>query len=88
MRALYKCRMCGEVFTDGNSCSAKRARTCMVYLHAGVVGIEPAAPAMTTTHTCGGSRAGSLGLADFQGWENAPAMDMGEKTESGLLEED
>ena len=88
MRSVYKCRMCGAVFTGVETTSRKRARTCMVYLHAGVVGVEPTAPAMTTTHECGGGRAGSLGLADFQGWEKEPTMDMGEKTESGLLEDD
>lgn len=87
MRAVYKCRLCGRVYTSVETASRKMARTCMVYLHAGVRGVEPMAPAMTATHLCGGS-AGSLGLADFQGWENEPAMDMGEKTESGLLEED
>ena len=88
MKAVYKCRLCGEVFTDGNSRSRKAARTCMVYLHAGVVGIEPTAPSMTTTHTCGGSYFGSLGVADFQGWKEGPDVYMDEKTESGLLEDD
>ena len=85
MQAVYKCRLCGEVFTDGTSRSRKAARTCMVYLHAGVVGIEPTAPAMTTTHTC---NLDDLGLADFQGWKKEPTMYMGEKEESGLLEDD
>lgn len=88
MRSVYKCRMCGEVFPGVENTSRKRARTCMVYLHTGVVVVEPTAPAMTTTHECGGSCAGSLGLADFQGWKEDTAMDMGEKTESGLLEDD
>ena len=87
MRAVYKCRMCGEVFHGPETASRKLARTCMVYLHAGVRGVEPMAPAMTATHTCGGGRR-DLGLADFQGWEHEPAMDMGEKTESGLLEDE
>lgn len=85
MKAVYKCRLCGEVFTDGTSRSRKAARTCMVYLHAGVVGIEPAAPAMTTTHTC---NLDDLGVADFQGWREGPATDWDDKTESGLLEDD
>ena len=88
MQAVYKCRLCGEVFASGATTGEKVANTCMVYLHAGVVGVEPMAPTMTTTHTCGGDHAGSLGLADFQGWKKEPAMQMGEKEESGLLEDD
>ena len=85
MRAVYKCRLCGEVFAGVETGSTKTARTCMVYLNAGVKAVDPLAPTMTKAHECGGDHAGSLGLADFQGWENEPAMDMGEKTESGLL---
>lgn len=87
MRAVYKCRMCGEVFHGVEAASRKLARTCMVYLNAGVQAVDPLAPTMTKAHECGGSRTGNMGLADFQGWENEPAMDMGEKTESGLLED-
>lgn len=69
MRAVYKCRLCGETYTNGCHTGETIAEGVMQYMHAGLVCTEPQAPAKTETHRCGGSRAGCLGLADFQGWE-------------------
>ena len=72
MKAIYKCRLCGKVYhSTAPGCTAEkdRAAVCMVQLHVGVVGIVAPAPTMTETHHCRGDHAGSLGLADFQGWE-------------------
>ena len=69
MRAVYKCRLCGETYTNGARTGVTIAESCMQYIHAGLVCTLPQAPAKTETHHCGGPRAGCLGLADFQGWE-------------------
>lgn len=90
-KAIYKCRLCGEIYATGAPASKKVAEACMVELNVGICGTVPAAPTATETHYCGGQHAGSMGLADFQGWKKtgrAPTSDAGEKTESGLLEED
>lgn len=84
MKAMYKCRLCGEVFHNGATTGKEIAEVCMVEMNAGIYsGSMPLAPRMTETHSCGGDHAGSLGLADFQGWKKEPAMDMGEKTDKG-----
>lgn len=72
MTAMYKCRLCGQTFTTVTT-SEKIATLCMVEMHAGICGTVAQAPLMTTTHNCGGDHAGSLGLADFQGWKNEEA---------------
>lgn len=69
MRAVYKCRLCGETYTNGCHGAVNTAEVRMQYLHAGVVCPLPMTPTKTETHYCGGPHAGSLGLADFQGWE-------------------
>ena len=69
MQAVYKCRLCGETYTNGCHAGETNAQTCMQFMHAGMVCTFPQAPAKTETHNCGGSRAGCLGMADFQGWE-------------------
>lgn len=70
MKAIYKCRLCGEIFHNGAYAGEKIAERCMLELNAGLVSLAPMAPHMTETHTCGGAHAGSLGMADFQGWES------------------
>lgn len=66
--ACYKCRLCGQKFLGGKA-GEEVAERCMEMLHVGLLNPEPMAPTMTTTHRCGGDHAGSLGLADFLGWE-------------------
>ena len=68
MKAIYKCRLCGAVYCNGATTGEAIATACMEELHAGLCGTVPMAPRMTETHRCGGPFAGSLGLADFQGW--------------------
>lgn len=70
MRAIYKCRLCGEIYQAGPSVSVDVAARCMVEINARLVSTYPmVAPAMTNTHFCGGDRGGDMGLADFQGWQ-------------------
>lgn len=70
MKAMYKCRLCGEVFCSGIETGNERlAYRLMVEMTAGLVSTDPLAPQKTRIHHCGGAHAGSLGLADFQGWE-------------------
>ena len=70
MKAIYKCRMCGEVFCNGTHTTNKKlVFRLMVEMTSGLVSTEPLAPPKTEIHHCGGAHAGSLGLADFQGWE-------------------
>ena len=69
MKAIYKCRLCGETYRTGIDTDKEAAEHCMVELVVGVRGREPMAPGMTAVHHCGGDHAGSLGLADFQGWK-------------------
>lgn len=69
MKAIYKCRMCGELYHNGAYAGEKVAERCMLELNVGLVSLAPMAPRMTETHYCGGAHAGNLGLADFQGWE-------------------
>lgn len=71
-KAIYKCRLCGETYRSGTTTGRDIAHACMVELNLGLVGTVALAPTMTETHNCGGDHAGSLGLADFQGWEATP----------------
>lgn len=66
---IYKCRLCGETYKTGITTGEKMAERCMIELVCGIRGTVAMAPSMTTTHYCGGDHAGSLGLADFQGWK-------------------
>ena len=68
-KAIYKCRLCGETYHNGTKTGEEIATACMAELNAGLVNTRPMAPARTETHHCGGDYAGSLGLADFHGWE-------------------
>lgn len=90
--AVYKCRLCGETYTSWATGDKKVAEACMVELTMGIRGTVPLTPTLTETHDCGGDHAGSLGLADFQGWEaiatKAPPAYMDDRTESGLLDDD
>lgn len=66
-KAVYKCRMCGKVFKHENITDEKHAVACLEERHIGIRGtVWPSPPRMTETHICDG---GSLGLADFQGWQ-------------------
>lgn len=70
MKAMYKCRLCGEVFCNSiHTGNKKLVHRLMVELNAGLVSTEPLAPQKTGIHHCGGDHAGSMGLADFQGLE-------------------
>jgi hypothetical protein len=94
-KAIYKCRLCGQTYASGAVTGKDVAERCMVELTLGIRGTVPLAPTMHETHDCGGRYAGSLGLADFQGWEAHPnerTMGLADYEEehdtSGLLEED
>lgn len=64
-KAKYKCRLCGEEYT-GVITGENVAWQCMVEMNAGIHCTVPMAPLKTDIHHCSG---GSLGLADFLGWE-------------------
>lgn len=68
-KAVYKCRLCGATYQPGATTGKEIAEKCMVELIVGLKGITLQAPTMTEMHHCGGDHTGSLGLADFQGWE-------------------
>lgn len=71
-KAIYKCRLCGEVFTAGGTTEKKTAQHTLVAVCMGYIHPDPLAPGRLDVHDCKGDRAGSLGLADFQGWEATP----------------
>lgn len=78
MKAMYKCRLCGEVFCNSTHTGNKKlAHRLMLEMTVELVSTDPLAPTKTEIHHCGGVYAGSLGLADFQGWERE-AGDNGE----------
>lgn len=68
LHAVYKCRLCDEIYSTAET-GEKMATRCMEMLHVGLLNPEPMAPTMTMTHRCGGDHAGSLGVADFLGWQ-------------------
>ena len=72
MKAVYKCRLCGERFHNGAETGPDVAERCMIEMNVGIVGTVAMAPNKTDTHHCGGAFAGSLGLADFLGWMEVP----------------
>lgn len=69
IKAIYKCRLCGEVYHNGTVTGEKVALACITEMAVGIRVYRPQAPQMTEPHCCGGNHAGSIGLADFQGWE-------------------
>ncbi len=72
-RTKYKCRLCCEEFYGpASTTDLDTAVTAMVHLVVGIRGVHPLAPPLTKAHECGGDHKGSLGLADFQGWEAVP----------------
>lgn len=68
-KAIYKCRLCGEVYENGVTTGTDLAMRTITELAIGLVCTLPMAPRMTEVHACGGEYAGSMGLADFQGWK-------------------
>ena len=68
-RATYKCRLCGDVYYTGAVAGDRPALINLSQISAGVRVYDPQAPQLLEIHHCGGAHAGSLGLADFQGWE-------------------
>lgn len=69
IKAIYKCRLCGKVYHNDTETGEKVALDCITEMAIGIRVYRPQAPQMTEPHFCGGDHAGSLGLADFQGWQ-------------------
>lgn len=69
-KAIYKCRLCGEVFHTITA-SEELAQDTMEEFTNAYHGTAPIPCWPTETHRCGGNHAGSMGLADFLGWSNA-----------------
>lgn len=85
-KAIYKCRLCGAVYHSGATTGQEIAEQHMLDLSVGLVCIIPMAPRQIEIHRCGGKYTGSLGAADFCGWQGVPNC-MDDRTESGLLED-
>lgn len=69
-KAIYKCRLCGEVYADGPGVPVEIAELALEQFNVGITGILADAPTMTKTHYCGGEYPGiGLGLAVFQGFK-------------------
>ena len=65
-RAMYKCRLCGNRYPCMGTGSKEIAYKTVVQLTALGYSLESLAPTMTAPHLC---PSGSVGIADFQGWE-------------------
>lgn len=68
-KAVYKCRLCGQVYQNGATTGEAMATAHMAELSVGLCGTVPMAPRKIEPHYCGGKYTGSLGVADFCGWE-------------------
>jgi hypothetical protein len=69
-KTKYKCRLCGAEFYGPVVTNDKStAVNCLVHMVADIRGAIAEAPGLKLMHICGGDHEGSLGLADFQGWE-------------------
>lgn len=68
-KAVYKCRLCGERYYNGQCAGTEIAEMVLLEMNVGIRGVIQNAPQKTDTHHCGGKYTGSLGLADFQGWK-------------------
>ena len=68
-KAIYKCRLCGKVYHNGAETGEGGAMCNLAMIATGVKITEPLAPQPYEIHRCHSPRAGSLGLADFQGWD-------------------
>ncbi len=87
-KSLYRCRLCGKKYHGLTSAHSRPdAMSYMVNHTVGVRGVYANEPTQLHVHECDN---GGLGVAEFLGMEKAlPAyMDMDERTESGLLEDD
>lgn len=85
-KAIYKCRLCGAVYKSGATTGEAMAEAHMLEMSAGLCGTVPMAPRKIEMHRCGGKYTGSLGAADFCGWQAVPGY-TDDRTESGLLED-
>lgn len=71
-KTIYKCRLCGERYATGKPVKCETAIAATSCLVLNIKGVVPETPTLTDTHICGGDHTGSIGLADFQGWEACP----------------
>lgn len=65
-RAVFKCRLCGGLYSSAGTKNKELAIRETTYLCLGIPCKEPCAPGMTEVHTC---EDGSFGIADFLGWK-------------------
>ena len=66
--ATYKCRLCGAKFTQGVT-GKEKAIAHITELTVGLRSVSLPLICETVPHNCVGNHAGSLGMADFLGWE-------------------
>ena len=64
MKAVYKCRLCGEKFTDGHCDFITACQNVTELVHGCLSSTVPDVQ-MYQGHECA---SGDLGLGDFQGW--------------------
>ncbi len=64
-RALFRCRLCGETFSDTETGNREVALKAALFASMGRTS-EPQAPALHEIHTCKNE---SIGIADFLGFK-------------------
>lgn len=68
MTAIYKCRLCGATHY-ARTVEVERADSHLAEITAGILSVSVPQMTLLRRHYCGGDHAGSLGLADFLGWQ-------------------
>lgn len=64
MKAVYRCRLCGEKFTDGHVDIITAAQNVTELIHSNLSSTVPQVQ-MYQGHECAN---GDIGFADFHGW--------------------
>ncbi|MGN6713411.1 MAG: hypothetical protein ACTHKA_17495 [Anaerocolumna jejuensis] len=67
VRAVYKCRLCGEIFYPSGTSNKNLAMEVTIAAAAGIKHEEISAPRICDIHAC---KDGSYGVADFHGMQN------------------
>lgn len=69
-RAIYKCRLCGGTYHSPTyTAEHEDIALAMCHMEMGITTGSQFERHLVIPHNCGGPYAGSMGLADFQGWK-------------------